>query len=131
MVDPRCGETALPSDPFVLFSNAAMPDFADRFRAACRDAGFSHHVIGHADEVSGLLAYALAGRAVTLMAEQVGTLRYPDIAFLHLRDPSLHLSTTVVAMHRHRPDPAVQRLITLLADIGPPPAAASRPGPRS
>jgi len=112
--------SALRSDPFVLFSDAALPGFPDMVRAACRDAGFGPHVIGYGDEVSGLLAYAMAGRAVTLMAEQVGTLRHPDIVFMHLQDPSPHLFSTVIAIHRHRPDPAVQRLITLLDHMGPP-----------
>jgi DNA-binding transcriptional LysR family regulator len=120
--------SALRSDPFVLFSDIALPGHADNVRAACRDAGFSPHVIGYADEPSGLLAYAMAGLAVTLMAEQVGTLRHPDIVFIHLRDPSPHLLTTVIAIHRHRPDPAVQRLITLLDHIGPPTLSERRPG---
>ena len=90
--------SALRSDPFVVFSDAALPGFAHKVRAACRDAGFSPHEIGYADEVSGALAYAMAGRAVTLIAEQVGTLRHPDIAFMHLQDPSPHLLTTVVAI---------------------------------
>jgi DNA-binding transcriptional LysR family regulator len=122
--------SALRSDPFVLFSDAAVPGFADKLRAACRDAGFSPHVIGYSDEVSGLLAYAMAGRAVTLMAEQVGTLRHPDIVFMPLRDPSPHLLTTVIAIHRHRPDPAVQRLITLLDHIEPPTVSGRRPHPQ-
>ena len=122
--------SALRSDPFVLFSDAAVPGFADKVRAACRDAGFSPHEIGYVDDVSGLLAYAMAGRAVGLMAEQVGTLRHPDIVFMHLYDPSPHLLTTVIAIHRHRPDPAVQRLVTLLDHIEPPTGSGHSPGPQ-
>jgi DNA-binding transcriptional LysR family regulator len=119
--------SALRSDPFVLLSHTALPGFADKVRTACRDAGFSPHEIGYADEVSGLLGYTMAGRAVTLLAEQVGTLRHPGIVFIPLQDPSPLLMTTVIAIHRHRPDPAVQRLITLLDHIEPPTVSGRRP----
>jgi DNA-binding transcriptional LysR family regulator len=122
--------SALRSDPFVLLSDTGLPGFADKVRAACREAGFSPHIIGYADEVSALLAYVMAGRAVTLLAEQVGTLRHPGIVFMPLQDPSPHLMTTVIAIHRHRPDPAVQRLITLLDHIEPPAGTGHSPGPQ-
>lgn len=70
--------------------------------------------MAHADELSGMMTYPIAGLAVAVVPEQIAAMGHQDVAYSRLAGQSGSLPSRIVAVHRPRVDPAVIRLLDLL-----------------
>lgn len=70
--------------------------------------------MAHADELSGMMTYPIAGLAVAVVPEQIAAMGHPDVVFARLAGQSGSLISSILAVHRPRVDPAVIQLLDLL-----------------
>ncbi|WNI26161.1 LysR substrate-binding domain-containing protein [Streptomyces sp. ITFR-16] len=109
----------LRDEDFVLPDPAALPVLAEQLRLACRRAGFTPRGVAVADDLSGLFSYVAAGLCVSLLPEGLRHLAVPGVGFVPLQGPAGDLDTRVYAVHRPDADPAVVRLLDLIAALPP------------
>ncbi|WP_257584860.1 MULTISPECIES: LysR family transcriptional regulator [unclassified Streptomyces] len=107
----------LREEDFVLPDPAALPVLADQLQLACRQAGFTPRGTVVADDLSGLFSYVAAGLCVSLLPEDLRHLTGPGVSIVPLREETGHLLTTVHAVHRPDADPAVLRLLEMIAGL--------------
>ncbi|MFJ1753446.1 LysR family transcriptional regulator [Kitasatospora sp. NPDC088134] len=108
----------LRDEDFALPDPTALPVLAEQVHLACHRAGFTPRGAVLADDLSGLLSHVAAGRCVSLLP--VGARGLTDEAvLLPLRDAADGLETTVRAVHRADADPAVTRLLRVIAGLRP------------
>jgi len=109
----------LRDEPLVLPTQQTVPGLSAQIRAAFRQAGITPRIVAHADDVSGMMTYPIAGLAAGIVPEQITAMGHPDVVYARLAGQSASLITNIVAVHRPRVDPAVIRLLDLLTNPRP------------
>ncbi|MFJ3661934.1 LysR family transcriptional regulator [Streptomyces sp. NPDC090119] len=103
----------LRGEPFVLPTESALPTLRSQIHLVCEAAGFTPDVRASADDLTGLLSYVASGLCVSLLTEALLGLPVPGITCVPLRGAPGRLESTVTAVHRPDPDPAVRRVLDL------------------
>ncbi len=112
----------LRDEDFALPDPTVLPVLAEQVHLACHRAGFTPHGSVLADDVSGLLSHVAAGRCVSLLP--AGTRQLTDEAvLLPLQGDTGDLETTIRAVRRADADPAVTRLLQVIAALRAGPGA--------
>lgn len=104
----------LSHENFVLPSARSL-ELGVQIQSACRQAGFTPRDYAHSDSATGLLSYVAAGLCVSL----VRRMPFPGVVFVPLDNPPPAAETTVIAIHRPKPDLTVRRLLALIDPDGP------------
>lgn len=107
----------LREEPVVLPSPSSLPGVSAHVHAALRDAGIVPRVVAETDELSAMMSYPIAGLAAAVVPEQVAAMCHPGVVFVPFSDHLPNLVTSIVAVHRPHPDPAVIRLLDLAANL--------------
>ncbi|MFF8650128.1 LysR family transcriptional regulator [Streptomyces griseoluteus] len=109
--------TELRDEPFVLPTGSALPALRGQIHRVCEAAGFTPDVRASADDLTGLLSYVASGLCVSLLTEALLDLPVPGITYVPLRGAPGRLESTVTAVHRPDPDPAVRRVLELATEL--------------
>ncbi|RZU30231.1 DNA-binding transcriptional LysR family regulator [Streptomyces sp. BK022] len=107
----------LRDEPFVLPTESALPALRGQIHRVCEAAGFTPTVLASADDLTGLLSYVASGLCVSLLTEALLDLPVPGITYVPLRGAPGRLKSTVTAVHRPDPDPAVRRVLELATGL--------------
>ncbi len=107
--------TDLRGEPLVLPSPQTLAGVSAQIHAGLRKAGVAPRIVAQTDELSGMMAYPIAGLAVAVVPEQVVAMRHPKVVYVPIADDSRSLVTSIVAVHRRQADAAVTRLLDLVA----------------
>jgi DNA-binding transcriptional LysR family regulator len=111
------GLEELSEEDFVLPNPAARPAMAEKFRLACRHAGFTPRVRTVADDPSALFAYVASGLCVGLLPQSLRDLDIPGVISVAVRGSSPYLTTTLFAVRHPDADAAVLRLMELISRV--------------
>jgi DNA-binding transcriptional LysR family regulator len=105
----------LRDEPLVLPSQRSLPELSGQIHTAFREAGITPRVVAHTDELSGMMTYPIAGIAAGVVPEQITAMRHPEVVYVNISDHPPSLISSIVAVHRRQVDPAVIRLLDLIA----------------
>jgi len=106
----RIALSELEQEPFIGFSEKEFPGRNNAIRAACQAAGFTPRFRHHVENLTALLAFAAAGKGVTLAPAEVSQLPHPQAVFIPLARPV----PSVISVAARRPDdrnPLLQELL--------------------
>lgn len=115
--EPSVRLADLRDEPLVVPSQRSLPAISARIHAALRDAGVEPRIVAETDELSAMMSYPIAGLAAAVVPEQVAAMRHPGVVYVPLSDHLPVLITSIVAVCRPHPDPAVARLLDLAANL--------------
>jgi DNA-binding transcriptional LysR family regulator len=118
---PRAGDAPvrladLADETFLLWRAPFGPHLDDFVTRACAEAGFLPAVAYQGPQVHSVVHMVAAGFGVSLVAECDRLIEAPGVVFCELAPPSPSTVLSVVR-HRHRRNPAVDRLVAALPAI--------------
>ena len=113
----RVGLAELADESFVLFPRRSSPSYFDQITSACRDAGFSPHVLYEVPSVVSQIAYAGCGVAVGMVPSRAMRFGGGDVVFRPLLKPSMS------SVSRRHGAPRIRRtwcplIVDIAQDIG-------------
>ncbi|HWF20311.1 MAG TPA: LysR substrate-binding domain-containing protein, partial [Verrucomicrobiae bacterium] len=89
--------TELADEPFVGFSERALPGRNDTICGACQEAGFTPAIRFQAESLSAALALIAAGKGVTLMPEEVSRLSHLQTVFVPLNGLAPYITSVAAS----------------------------------
>jgi DNA-binding transcriptional LysR family regulator len=113
----RVGLADLADESFVLFPRRSSPSYFDQITSACRDAGFSPHVLYEVPSVVSQIAYAGCGIAVGMVPSRAMRFGGGDVVFRPLVETIQVVSIAAAWSPAHQKD-LVPLIVDIAKDIG-------------
>jgi DNA-binding transcriptional LysR family regulator len=114
---PRVPLSELSGESFVLFPRRTSPSYFDQITAACRDAGFSPHVLYEASSVVAQVGFVGCGVAVGMVPSRSMRFGGADVVFRPLVE-TINVISIAAAWNPERRKELVPELVEIAADIG-------------
>jgi DNA-binding transcriptional LysR family regulator len=107
----------LADESFVLFPRRASPSYFDQITSACRDAGFSPHVLYEEPSVVSQIAYVGCGLAVGLVPSRAMRFGGSDVVFRPLVE-TIDVVSVAAAFRRVHNKDLVPMIVEIAIGIG-------------
>lgn len=107
----------LADESFVLFPRRSSPSFFDQITSACRDAGFSPHVLYEVSSPVSQIAYVGCGVAVGLVPSRAMRFGGGDVVFRSLTE-TIRVVSIAAAFNPQQQKDLVPAIIEIASDIG-------------
>ena len=107
----------LADENFVLFPRRTSPSYFDQITSACRDVGFSPHVMYEASSVVSQIAFAGCGVAVGMVPSRSMRFGGADVVFRPLVE-TIDVISIAAAWNPERRKELVPELVSIAAEIG-------------
>jgi DNA-binding transcriptional LysR family regulator len=115
--ESRVGLAELADENFVLFPRRSSPSFFDQITSACRDAGFSPHVLYEVHSVVSQIAYVGCGVGVGMVPSRAIRFGGGDVVFRPLVE-TLKVVSIAAAWNPALGKELVPTIVSMAADIG-------------
>ena len=113
----RVALAELADENFVLFPRRSSPSFFDQITSACRDAGFSPHVLYEVHSVVSQIAYVGCGVGVGMVPSRAMRFGGGDVVFRPLVE-TINVVSIAAAWNAARRKQPVPLIVDIAADIG-------------
>ena len=113
----RVGLAELAGESFVLFPRRSSPSYFDQITSACRDAGFSPHVLHEVPSVVSQIALAGCGLAVGMVPSRAMRFGGGDVVFRPLLE-TIHVVSIAAAWSPVHQKDLVPLIVDIAQDIG-------------
>jgi len=113
----RVGLAELADESFVLFPRRSSPSFFDQMTSACRDTGFSPHVLYEVHSVVSQIAYVGCGVGVGMVPSRAMRFGGGDVVFRPLVE-RIKVVSIAAAWNVARRKELVPLIVDIAADIG-------------
>jgi DNA-binding transcriptional LysR family regulator len=113
----RVGLAELADENFVLFPRRSSPSFFDQITSACRDSGFSPHVLYEVHSVVSQIAYVGCGVGVGMVPSRAMRFGGGDVVFRPLVE-TINVVSIAAAWNPALRKELVPLIVDIAADIG-------------